>query len=117
MEACLAAVFGALDWWGLPKNTRAKRIGLLHGGGNLQVVLLFIASWLLRRPLPEQPGTVAVGFSLAGVALALVSGWLGGELVDRMGVGVDQGAHLNAPSSLTGKPAARRTSEAGKRAA
>lgn len=39
------------------------------------------------------------------VALALVTGWLGGELVDRLGVGVDNGAHLNAPSSLSGRPA------------
>ncbi len=27
---------------------------------------------------------------------------IGGELVDRLGVGVDEGAHVNAPSSLTG---------------
>jgi hypothetical protein len=37
--------------------------------------------------------------------LALVTGWLGGELVERLGVGVDEGAHLQAPSSLSGKPA------------
>jgi hypothetical protein len=30
---------------------------------------------------------------------------LGGELVDRLGVGVDRGANLNAPISLSGKPA------------
>jgi hypothetical protein len=34
-----------------------------------------------------------------------VTGWLGGELVDRMGVGVDRGAHLNSPSSLSDRPA------------
>jgi hypothetical protein len=28
-----------------------------------------------------------------------------GELVDRLGVGVDPGAHLDAPSSLSGRPA------------
>jgi hypothetical protein len=31
---------------------------------------------------------------------------LGGELVERLGVGVDPGAHLNAPSSLSGISAA-----------
>ena len=36
-----------------------------------------------------------------------MTGWLGGELVDRLGVGVDPGAHLDAPSSLSGQPAAR----------
>ena len=34
------------------------------------------------------------------VAVALVTGWLGGELVDRLGVGVDPGAHLNSPSLI-----------------
>ncbi|WP_431922139.1 hypothetical protein [Nonomuraea jabiensis] len=36
-----------------------------------------------------------------------VTGWLGGELVDRLGVGVDEGAHVNAPSSLSGRPVRR----------
>jgi hypothetical protein len=31
----------------------------------------------------------------------LVGGWLGGELVERLGVGVDDDANLNAPNSLT----------------
>jgi hypothetical protein len=43
----------------------------------------------------------AVAFLLAGGALVLVTGWLGGELVDRLGVGVDDGANVNAPSSLS----------------
>jgi hypothetical protein len=40
-----------------------------------------------------------------GVLLALVTSWLGGELVERLRVGVDDGAHLNAPNSLSGRPA------------
>jgi len=40
----LAAVFGLIDWIGIPSGTRAKRIGLLHGGTNVVVVLLFIVS-------------------------------------------------------------------------
>jgi len=44
-------------------------------------------------------------FSFFGVGLALWTGWLGGELVDRLGIGVDPGAHVNAPSSLSGRPA------------
>lgn len=35
------------------------------------------------------------------MTIALGTAWLGGELVDRLGVGVDDGAHLNAPNSLT----------------
>jgi len=37
---------------------------------------------------------------LVGVLLASLTGWLGGELVDRLGVSVDNGAHLDAPNSL-----------------
>ncbi|HEX7195935.1 MAG TPA: DUF2231 domain-containing protein, partial [Candidatus Limnocylindria bacterium] len=104
----LAAVFGAWAWMHIPKETRAKRIGLLHGGGNVVVVVLFAISWLLRAGAVN-PGGVSVlayVFSFAGLALAAVTGWLGGELVDRLGVGVDPGANLNAPNSLSGAPAA-----------
>ena len=105
----LSAVFGFIDWWAIPSGTRAKRIGLWHGAGNLLVVLLFIGSWIWRRPAPTQPGTGALVLSFVAVLLALVTGWLGGELVDRLGVGVDSGAHLDAPSSLSGRPATEST--------
>lgn len=98
--AVVAAPFGALDWMKIPRGTRAKRIGALHGVGNLIVSLLFLASWLLRPAPPAGPEIVAMLFSFAGAALAVVTGWLGGELVDRLGVGVHEGAHLDAPSSL-----------------
>jgi uncharacterized membrane protein len=96
-----AAVPGWLDWFAIPGGTRAKRIGLLHGVGNVIVLALFILSWVLRRDNPELPPTGAVVAGLLGFGLAAVTGWLGGELVDRLGVGVHQGAHLNAPSSLS----------------
>ena len=101
----VAAPFGLIDWLGIPADTRAKRIGLIHGAGNLVVVLLFAGSWLLRRDNPLAPEILALVLSFAGAGLALFTGWLGGELVDRLGVGVDDGAHLNAPSSLSGRPA------------
>jgi uncharacterized membrane protein len=97
-----AALFGLIDWLAIPPGTRARRIGLLHGIGNVVVVLLFAGSWFLRRDRPFAPETLALVLSFAGGGLAMVTGWLGGELVDRLGVGVDDGAHLNAPSSLSG---------------
>ena len=98
----VAAPFGLLDWLKLPDGTRAKRIGLLHGSVNVVALVLFAISWLLRR---DDPTTAALIFALAGLAVAAVGGWLGGELVNRLGVGVEAGAHLNAPSSLSGRPA------------
>jgi uncharacterized membrane protein len=99
----VAAVFGAIDWWAVPEGTRAKRIGMVHGLGNVVVVLLFASSWYLRWTAQQQPSSLAYALSFSGFALVLLTGWLGGELVDRLGVGVDSGANLNAPSSLTHK--------------
>ena len=98
----LAAPWGTVDWLSIPAGTRAKAIGALHGGGNLLVLLLFATSFWLRRDQVEQPATVAWVISFCGAALSLVTGWLGGELVDRLGVGVSPNAHLNARSSLQG---------------
>jgi uncharacterized membrane protein len=100
-----AAVFGWLDWFAIPNGTRAKRIGLWHGVGNVIVLGLFILSWVLRRENPAIPPTGAIVAGLIGFVLAAITGWLGGELVDRLGVGVDEGAHLDAPSSLSELPA------------
>ena len=102
----LAAVFGLIDWLNIPAGTRAKSIGMWHGIGNVVLVLLFAVSWLLRRNDPALvPSTLAFVLALAAVGLGAVTSWLGGELVDRLGVGVDRGAHLDAPSSLSGQPA------------
>ena len=98
----LAAVFGLIDYLNIPNGTRAKRIGMLHGLTNVGVVALFVVSWLLRYgSTPEAPPTVALALSFIGVGAALLGGWLGGELVERLGVGVAENAHLNAPNSLT----------------
>ena len=97
----LAAVFGLIDYLSIPSGTRASRIGLLHGITNVGVMILFAASWLLRRDVPEAPPMLAFALSFIGVAAAFLGGWLGGELVERLGVGVTPGANLNAPNSLT----------------
>ncbi len=82
------------------------------------MLLLFIGSWFIRRS-PEAttahlPSTLALVLSYAGAALSMATGWLGGELVDRLSVGVDDGAHLDAPNSLSGRPASEHATGAGK---
>lgn len=96
-----AAIFGAIDWLAIPSGTRAKSVGIYHAVGNVIGLLFFIGSWWLRRDVPERPETLASILAFAGLGFALVGGWLGGELVERLGVGVDDGAHLDAPNSLT----------------
>ena len=98
----LAAIFGAIDWLGLPSNSRAWNLGIWHGIGNLLVVGLFLLSWLRRKDnLNFIPENSALTLSLVGIGIALVTMWLGGELVYRLGVAVDQDANVNAPNSLT----------------
>lgn len=101
----IAAVFGLIDWLAIPGGTRAKSIGAYHGIGNVVVIGMFIGSWLMRRDAPHAPEMFALVLSFGASGLALLTGWLGGELVDRLGVGVHPGAHLNAPNSLSGRPA------------
>jgi uncharacterized membrane protein len=85
---------GAVDWWFLPRGTRAKKVATLHAVAADAGINLFFASWLMRRKDPENPSPKALALAgLGGLALTAV-GWLGGELVQRMGVSVAPGAGL-----------------------
>lgn len=106
LAGLLAAAFGLVDLLAIPSGTRAARIAVWHGLGNGAVVLLFAISWVLRLATAGPPPPMALALSWLGVALVLLTAWLGGELVTRLGVGVSDGAGLDAPNSL------RRTSAA-----
>ncbi|HEX8237832.1 MAG TPA: DUF2231 domain-containing protein [Abditibacteriaceae bacterium] len=101
----VAAPFGTIDWLAIPQGTRAKRVGAAHGLGNVAALGLFTASWFLRRKEPQHPTTPALTLSFTAAALSGVTGWLGSELVERLGVGVYPGAHLDSPNTLSGRPA------------
>ncbi len=110
LGALLAAVTGLADWTKIPRDTRAKRIGLLHGAANTVVLLIFVLAWILRSD--NQEHTLSAGLlviEVLALAVAGVAAWLGGELVDRLGIGVHDDAHPDAPSSLApGAARARR---------
>jgi uncharacterized membrane protein len=99
----VAAIPGFIDWMAIPNGTRAHSVGIWHMGLNVLVLALFVFSLILRANAP-------LGYTLAawpsflpgwiGIGVALVSGWLGGELVEQLGVSVRPGADLQAPSSL-----------------
>src|SRR5918997_2242001 len=67
----VAAPFGLIDWVAIPQGTRAKSVGLLHGGGNVVVLLLFLASWWLRY------GNVEAGIAYLPTTTALVLSFVG----------------------------------------
>ena len=100
LTGLLAAAVGLVDYRAIPGGTRAKQIGLTHAVGNVLVMALFGLSWKKRRPNETMPDTSAVVLSVLGASLAGITGWLGGELVYRLGIGVDPGANPEAANSL-----------------
>jgi uncharacterized membrane protein len=100
----IAAVFGLIDWTAIPAGTRAKAVGLWHASANVVMLGLFAATVYVRSGTPGHPPTTTTLFVGTGaIAFGALSGWLGGELVNRLGIGVTPGAHVDAPSSLSGK--------------
>lgn len=104
--AVLAAVTGFADWTKIPGGTRAKRVGQIHGLCNAAVLVLFVIAWITRVNNADHATSAGpLALQIIGVVVLGVSAWLGGELVDRMGIGVAGDAHPDAPSSLSaGRP-------------
>jgi uncharacterized membrane protein len=97
VSAALAAPFGLVDWLSIPAGTRAKRVGLWHALGNVALLGLFGGSrWLRARRDRRAPWLASAGMLLGGV-----TAWLGGELINRHGVGIADSMGLQAPSSLS----------------
>ena len=110
----LAAIVGAIDTVSIPSGMRAKTVSILHGTGNFLILVLFAVSWAFRFSVPGNPPVIAYVLSFLGTTLLGVTGWLGGELTLRLGIGVDEGANLNAPSSLSGLPASQNITDSSK---
>ena len=110
----LAAIVGTIDALAIPSGTRATSVSFLHGTGNFLILVLFAVSWALRFNVPGNPPVIAYVLSFLGAALLGVTGWLGGELTLRLGIGVDEGANLNAPSSLSGLAASQNITDSSK---
>ncbi|MEV0725902.1 DUF2231 domain-containing protein [Micromonospora purpureochromogenes] len=105
----LAAAAGTFDLLAIPAGTRAKRVALTHAAANVAVILLFAAVWAVRLNAESRAaGGALIAIEVVGMAILGVSAWLGGELVDRLGVGVDREAGLDAPSSLRPPAATQR---------
>ncbi|HEX8295341.1 MAG TPA: DUF2231 domain-containing protein [Chthoniobacteraceae bacterium] len=97
----IAGVAGFIDWLAIPRETRAKRIGALHGLINVGVLLVFSVSWWLRRSDPTALQLLPVILGVGALILSGISAWLGGELIYKLGIGVHATAQPNAESSLS----------------
>jgi uncharacterized membrane protein len=113
VSALVAAIFGTADWLKIPQGTRARRVGALHGIGNVVATVLFGAAlWIRAQDSLHRTDPASLTIEILAFALLGVTAWLGGELVDRLGIGVDHGAHPDAPSSLRAKHVPRRDANA-----
>ena len=87
--AVLAAIWGLMDFLRIPRGTAAFRVGTAHLLLNDAVIILFAASWVIRRRADDaSTGTGAIVVSAVALALLGASGWLGGKLAYRYGVRV-----------------------------
>ncbi len=94
------AAAGAADW--LDTEGAEKRVGTAHAIANNLALLLYLQSRGRRRSSP----TAAVAYSVLGAAALGVSGYLGGHLAYRRGVGVDTTAFSAGPTEwkAVGRP-------------
>jgi uncharacterized membrane protein len=84
--AVLAAVTGLTDFAGNAR-IRELRDAWLHMFANVTVVVIEIVNLIVRLPNAGMAGSIGLLLSAAAVLLLLFSGWKGGELVFRHGVG------------------------------
>lgn len=84
--ALLAAVGGFIDF-AANSAIRELRDAWLHLFANLTLVLIEGVNLILRLPDRTVAGSFGLALSIAGVLVLLFSGWKGGELVFRHGVG------------------------------
>jgi nitrite reductase/ring-hydroxylating ferredoxin subunit/uncharacterized membrane protein len=96
VAAVPTALSGAADWGDTTGVSR--RIGLVHAAANTTALACYAAS-LWSRVRGRHTRGVALG--LLGATAATVGGYLGGHLLQTLGVGVDQTAFARPPADWT----------------
>jgi len=100
--ALAAATAGAFDFFTLPRDSHARRIGRVHGLLNLGLVTLYGANlalrWGRKRYKDQRAPVLMSGIGTAGLA---VSAWFGGELVYGQGMRVKKSLPLRGMPSET----------------
>lgn len=93
LTAALAAVAGLTDYLG---DDRIRRLGdaLKHMLANVTAVVLEVVNFALRLKDSTSIASTGVYISLIVVLILLYSGWKGGNLVYRHGVGVHDTSNL-----------------------
>jgi nitrite reductase/ring-hydroxylating ferredoxin subunit/uncharacterized membrane protein len=107
LSAVLAMLAGGSDWG--DTTGPARRVGLVHAVANTTAVACYGASWWNRRKGRQLRG---VAYGLVGATAATVGGYLGGHLLQELGIGVDNTAFETRPEAWTRACAARDVTDA-----
>jgi uncharacterized membrane protein len=96
--ALIAALAGITDYMG---DDRIRRLGvaLQHMLANVTAVVIAVINFVIRLDDPTKIGSLGVYLSGATVLILLYSGWLGGHMVYRHRVAVQE-----APDEFSGAP-------------
>ena len=90
LGAVAAAIPGIIDWLAI-ENGEVKKAANWHARLNIAALVVFAISFFLRlgsySEIVGRKLTIPFLLSLVGMILISISGWLGGELVFRYGVG------------------------------
>lgn len=90
--AALAALPGLADWaFGIPRDSAAKKVGMIHAGLNVTALGLFLAavvSYAGGWNGPPASATLGVVLSAIGLALTAMAGFFGWMLVQDYHVSV-----------------------------
>jgi hypothetical protein len=79
---------GAADYLTIPDKSESRKVANAHAGLNLGIMGLYSLNVLLRRRNRPPTGPLTALLSLGGTAGLVASGWLGGELVYKLGMRV-----------------------------
>ena len=89
-SALVAAVPGIVDYFGtVPRRTTARRTATVHALTNLTALACFKLAQRYRRQDGRLTGH-GLGLAIAGGLALCAGGWIGGELVYRERIGVDE---------------------------
>lgn len=87
-----AALPGIADYLTLHPKTEARQVASYHMGVGITIAIVYLVNLLMRNwgvIAPNEIPLAPVLLNFAGVLLLGIQGWLGGELVYRHGVGVE----------------------------
>jgi len=90
LGAAAAAIPGIIDWWAI-KDLEARKVANWHARLNIVALIIFCLSLYFRLgrngELVNRHLMIPFLLSFVGVILISISGYLGGEMVYRYGIG------------------------------